>query len=75
MNIFSCRGIAAGRSNINVVARNFAQKAKKKPNKTFRVRPFTRDDRPIIQKQRKINEEHEQLAEGLGLPFRILGAT
>ena len=35
--------------------------------------PF--DNRPIIQKQRKINEAHIEAALAMGLGWRIVGAT
>lgn len=34
-----------------------------------------REKRPIIQKQRKLNAEHEKRAKEMGLGFRIIGAT
>jgi hypothetical protein len=41
----------------------------------IRVNPHTRDKRPIIQKQRNINEAHEKAAAELNLPWRIVGAS
>jgi hypothetical protein len=64
-----------GRVTSSVFAKRTFAKAAKKPSSQFRLRPLTRDERPIIQKHRKLNEEHEQLAEAMGLPFRIVGAT
>lgn len=55
--------------------RGFAKTAKKAPNSQYRLRPLTRDDRPIIQKHRRLNQEHEELAAAMGLPFRVVGAT
>lgn len=43
--------------------------------KPFRKHPQVRDNRPLIQKQRQINEEHEMNAEKLGLPWRIVAAS
>lgn len=51
------------------------QKKKTKSKSPFRKHPHIRDNRPIIQKQRRINEEHEQIAQGMGLPWRIVGAS
>jgi large subunit ribosomal protein L46 len=34
-----------------------------------------REKRPIIQKQRKVNADHEKRAKEMGLGFRIIGAT
>lgn len=61
-------------SNNFFVKRTFTKEAKKSSSQ-YRLRPLTRDNRPIIQKHRKLNEEHEQMAEAMGLPFRLLGAT
>mmetsp|Transcript_7409 Transcript_7409/g.12462 ORF Transcript_7409/g.12462 Transcript_7409/m.12462 type:complete len:282 (+) Transcript_7409:98-943(+) len=63
-----------GRAQSSTFARrSFAKEATK--SRQHRLRPLTRDDRPIIQKHRKLNDEHEQLAEAMGLPFRVIGAT
>eukprot|EP00604_Paraphysomonas_vestita_P002655 CAMPEP_0174819498 /NCGR_PEP_ID=MMETSP1107-20130205/2777_1 /TAXON_ID=36770 /ORGANISM="Paraphysomonas vestita, Strain GFlagA" /LENGTH=252 /DNA_ID=CAMNT_0016033115 /DNA_START=115 /DNA_END=873 /DNA_ORIENTATION=+ len=43
--------------------------------KPFRKHPQTRDNRPLIQKQREINEQHEKAAESLGLPWRIVASS
>ena len=34
-----------------------------------------KDDRPIVLKQRKVNEAHMEAALALGLGWRIVGAT
>lgn len=47
------------------------------PEKKKKIRKFKplKDNRPIIQKQRKVNEDHEVRAQAMGLPWRIVGAT
>lgn len=45
--------------------------------KRKKIRKFMplKDNRPIIQKQRKVNEDHEARAAAMKLPWRIVGAT
>jgi hypothetical protein len=57
----------------HMVIRNLSKSTPKM--KPFRKHPQVRDNRPLIQKQRKINEEHEMEAEKLGLPWRIVAAS
>jgi hypothetical protein len=57
----------------HVVTRNLSKSTPKM--KPFRKHPQVRENRPLIQKQRKINEEHELAAEKLGLPWRIVAAS
>lgn len=77
MNLLLRNVTGLGRHSNAFVKRTFAKRAKEAAagSSQYRLRPLTRDDRPIIQKHRRINEEHEQLAEAMGLPFRIVGAT
>lgn len=56
-----------------VITRNLSKATPKM--KPFRKHPQVRDNRPLIQKQRKINNEHEIAAEKLGLPWRIVAAS
>lgn len=72
MNLMT-RNVGRVQSSSLFVKRAFGKVATK--NTQFRLRPLTRDDRPIIQKHRKLNDEHEQLAAAMGLPFRLIGAT
>ncbi len=50
-------------------ARNFSKVGQHRPNQSLK------DNRPIIVKQRQINQNHDQIASALGLPWRLVGAT
>jgi hypothetical protein len=56
-----------------LITRGFSKATPKM--KPFRKHPQTRENRPLIQKQRQINSAHEIAAEKLGLPWRIVSAS
>jgi hypothetical protein len=55
--------------NVGLVTRSFAESTGSRKI----IKP--RGKRPIIEKQKKINEEHEKKAQEMGLGWRIVGAT
>jgi hypothetical protein len=61
-----------GKLGEQLITRNLSKTPKMKP---FRKHPQTRDNRPLIQKQRLINNDHEVAAEKSGLPWRIVSAS
>lgn len=58
-------------NNVFIITRNFTKAPKMKP---FRKHPQVRDNRPLVQKRRQINEQHEISAQESGLPWRIVAS-
>lgn len=71
MNILINRCIY-NNNNILIITRNFTKAPKMKP---FRKHPQVRDNRPLVQKRRQINEQHEISAQESGLPWRIVASS
>ena len=62
------------------LTRNFAKLKRPSRKSLLNPKPSRRmikvkDDRPIVLKQRKVNEAHMEAALALGLGWRIVGAT
>ena len=60
-------------NNFLIINRNFSKATTKK--NPFRKHPHTRDNRPLVLKQRQINERHEEAAKAIDLPWRIVTST
>jgi hypothetical protein len=63
------------RSFLLTARRNFTDVVEPEAVRKVRRVIKTKDKRPIIQSQRKVNNEHIEKAKTMGLPWRIVGAT
>lgn len=60
---------------VGTLSRMCSTEPQRRAEKPVRKIMKLRDKRPIVQKQRKVNHEHEMKAAEMGLGWRVMGAS